>query len=179
MADWGGTTTAQRGDWVRLINRGRKEGWYKIEFGDVVGVDRSPDGRVVTKITGKGPLGGTTELLADYIIDATGLDAKVNRNPLLQDTVNHYGLYVNKLGRIHVRNDMEVPGMRNGPGRFFAVGAMTLGGPLAGADTFLGLQAAAAVIVEHLIKEHAPGPRRLGPLRSLYQWTKWVRKVAP
>ena len=69
--------------------------------------------------------------------------------------------------------------MRNGPGRFFAVGAMTLGGPLAGADTFLGLQAAAAVIVEHLLKEHAPGLRRMGPLRSLYQWTKWVRRVAP
>jgi pSer/pThr/pTyr-binding forkhead associated (FHA) protein len=179
MADWGGTTTAQRGDWVRLVNRGLKEGWYKIEFGDVIGVDRGPDGRVVTRITGKGPLGGTTELVADYIIDATGLDAKANRNPLLQDTVNHYGLYVNKLGRIQVRNDMEVLGMRNGPGRFFAVGAMTLGGPLAGADTFLGLQAAAAVVVEHLVKEHAPGVRRLGPLRSLYQWTKWVRKVAP
>lgn len=179
MADWGGTTTAQRGDWVRLIKRGFNEGWYRIEFGDVVGVDPGPDGRIVTKITGKGPISGTTELVADYIIDATGLDAKVNRNPLLQETVNHYGLYVNKLGRIHVRNDMEVPGMRNGPGRFFAVGAMTLGGPLAGADTFLGLQAAAAVVVEHLIKERAPGLRRLGPLRSLYQWTKWVRRVAP
>ncbi len=179
MADWGGTTTAQRGDWVRLIERGIREGWYKIEFGDVVSVDPTPDGRIATRITAKGPIGGTTELIANYIVDATGLDAKVNRNPLLQDTVNHYGLYVNKLGRIHVRNDMEVPGMHNGPGRFFAVGAMTLGGPLAGADTFLGLQAAAAVIVEHLVRAKSPGIRRLGPFRSLYQWTKWVRKVAP
>ncbi len=179
MADWGGTTTAQRGDWVRLVERGIQEGWYKIEFGDVIGVERAPDDRIATRIRAKGPFGGTTDLIADYIVDATGLDAKVNRNPLLQDTVNHYGLYVNKLGRIHVTNDMEVPGMRNGPGRFFAVGAMTLGGPLAGADTFLGLQAAAAVIVEHLIKATSPGVRRLGPFRSLYQWTKWVRKVAP
>lgn len=179
MADWGGTTTAQRGDWVRLVERGIREGWYKIEFGDVVGVDPTPDGRIATRIAAKGPIGGTTDLIANYIVDATGLDAKVNRNPLLQDTVNHYELYVNKLGRIHVRNDMEVPGMRNGPGRFFAVGAMTLGGPLAGADTFLGLQAAAAVIVEHLVRAQSPGLRRLGPLASLHQWTKWVRKVAP
>ncbi len=179
MADWGGTTTAQRGDWVRLVERGIREGWYKIEFGDVVSVDPTPDGRIATRITARGPIGGTTDLIANYIVDATGLDAKVNRNPLLQETVNHYELYVNKLGRIHVTNDMEVPGMRNGPGRFFAVGAMTLGGPLAGADTFLGLQAAAAVITEHLVRAQSPGLRRLGPLASLYQWTKWVRKVAP
>ncbi len=179
LADWGGTTTAQRGDWVRIGNQGIKEGWYKIEFGDVVRVDRAPDGRVVTHVTGKGPIAGKTELIADYIIDATGLDAKVNRNPLLQDMVDHHGLQVNKLGRLVVTNDMEVPGMRNGPGRFYAAGSMTLGGPLAGADSFLGLQAAAQLSVEHLVKEHAPGVRRLGPLRSLSQWTKWVRKVAP
>lgn len=179
MADWGGTTTAQRGDWVRILDTGLKEGWYKIEFGDVVRVDKGPDGRVVTHIKGKGPIAGTTELVADYIMDATGLDAKVNRNPLLQDTVDHYGLQVNKLGRLAVRNDMEVLGMRNGNGRFFAVGSMTLGGPLAGIDTFLGLQAAAGVIMEHLIRAKAPGMRSLGPFRSLYQWTKWVRGVKP
>lgn len=179
MADWGGTTTAQRGDWVRILNKGLKEGWYKIEFGDVVRVDRAADGRVVTTIAGKNPLSGTTELVADYIMDATGLDAKVNRNPLLQGTVDHYGLEVNKLGRIVVRNDMEVLGMRNGPGRFFAVGAMTLGGPLAGADTFLGLQAAAGVIVEHLVREHTPGLKRMGPFRSFSQWLKWCRGVKP
>lgn len=179
LADWGGTTTAQRGDWVRIGNQGLKEGWYKIEFGDVVRVDRAPDGRVVTTVAGKGPIGGTTQLVADYIIDATGLDAKVNRNPLLQDMVDHHGLQVNKLGRLVVTNDMEVPGMRNGPGRFYAAGSMTLGGPLPGADSFLGLQGAAQLSVEHLVKERAPGLRRLGPMRSLYQWTKWVRGVKP
>lgn len=179
LADWGGTTTAQRADWVRIGNQGIKEGWYKIEFGDVVRVDRAPDGRVVTQVTGKGPIGGKTELTADYIIDATGLDAKVNRNPLLQDMVDHHGLQVNKLGRLVVTNDMEVPGMRNGPGRFYAAGSMTLGGPLPGADSFLGLQGAAQLSVEHLVKEHAPGVRRLGPMRSLAQWTKWLRGVKP
>lgn len=179
LADWGGTTTAQRSDWVRIGNQGLKEGWYKIEFGDVVRVDRAPDGRVITRVTGKGPIAGTTELIADYIVDATGLDAKVNRNPLLQDMVDHHGLQVNNLGRLVVTNDLEVPGMRNGPGRFYAAGSMTLGGPLAGADSFLGLQGAAQLSVEHLVKEHAPGTRRLGPMRSLYQWTKWVRGVHP
>jgi hypothetical protein len=179
LADWGGTTTAQRGDWVRIGNQGIKEGWYKIEFGDVVRVDRAPDGRVVTQVAGKGMIAGRTELTADYIVDATGLDAKVNRNPLLQDMVDHHGLQVNKLGRLVITNDSEVPGMRNGPGRFYAAGSMTLGGPLPGADSFLGLQGSAQLSVEHLVKEHAPGVRRLGPLRSLHQWTKWVRKVAP
>jgi len=179
LADWGGTTTAQRGDWVRIVDEGVRDGWYKIEFGDVVRVDRAPDGRVVTQVTSKGPIKGKTELIADYIIDATGLDAKVNRNPLLQDMVDHHGLPVNKLGRLVVTNDMEVAGMRNGPGRFYAAGSMTLGGPLAGADSFLGLTAAAQLSVEHLVKEHAPGLRRLGPLRSLSQWIKWMRGVAP
>jgi pSer/pThr/pTyr-binding forkhead associated (FHA) protein len=177
--DWGGTTTAQRKDWIRIIDEGLKEGWYKVEFGDVIRVDRAPDGRIVSKITVKGLVGGETQLVADYIIDATGLDAKVNRNPLLQDMVDHYHLEVNKLGRLGVTNDMEVFGMRNGNGRFFAAGSMTLGGPLAGIDTFLGLQAAAQLTVEHLVKEHAPGLHRLGPLRSFHQWTRWVRGVAP
>ncbi len=178
-ADWGGTTTAQRKDWIRIIDEGLKEGWYKVEFGDVTGVDHAPDGRIVTRIKAKGLVGGDTQLVADYIIDATGLDAKVNRNPLLQDMVDRYRLDVNKLGRLGVTNDMEVFGMRNGNGRFFAAGSMTLGGPLAGIDTFLGLQAAAQLTVEHLVKERAPGLRRLGPFRSFYQWTKWVRGVAP
>lgn len=178
-ADWGGTTTAQRKDWIRIIDEGLKEGWYKVEFGDVTHVDRAPDGRVVTKIKAKGLVGGEMNIVADYIVDATGLDAKVNRNTLLQDMVDHYGLEVNKLGRLGVTNDMEVFGMRNGNGRFFAAGSMTLGGPLAGADTFLGLQAAAQLTVEHLVKEHAPGLRGMGPFRSLYQWTRWVRGVAP
>ena len=178
-ADWGGTTTAQRKDWVRIIDEGLKEGWYKIEFGDVIRVDRAPDGRVVTQIRAKGLVGGETQIVADYIVDATGLDAKVNRNPLLQDMVDHYGLEVNKLGRLGITNDMEVVGMRNGNGRFFAAGSMTLGGPLPGIDTFLGLQAAAQLSVEHLVKERAPGLQPLGPLRSFHQWTKWVRGVAP
>lgn len=178
-ADWGGTTTAQRKDWIRIIDEGLKEGWYKIEFGDVICVDRAPDGRVVTRIRAKGPVGGEMQLVADYIVDATGLDAKVNRNPLLQDMVDHYHLEVNKLGRLGVTNDMEVFGMRNGYGRFFAAGSMTLGGPLAGIDTFLGLQAAAQLTVEHLVKEQAPGLQPMGPLRSFHQWTKWVRGVAP
>ncbi|MGI8857294.1 MAG: FHA domain-containing protein [Thermomicrobiales bacterium] len=177
--DWGGTTTAQRKDWIRIIDEGLKEGWYKVEFGDVIGVDRAPGGGIVTRIRAKGLVGGETQLAADYIVDATGLDAKVNRNPLLQDMVDHYHLEVNKLGRLGVTNDMEVFGMRNGNGRFFAAGSMTLGGPLAGIDTFLGLQAAAQLSVEHLVKEHAPGLRRMGPLRSFHQWTKWVRGVAP
>jgi hypothetical protein len=38
------------------------------------------------------------KLTADFIIDATGLDAKVNANPLLEDLVTHYNLPLKHLG---------------------------------------------------------------------------------
>jgi pSer/pThr/pTyr-binding forkhead associated (FHA) protein len=179
LSDWGGTTTAQRRDWVQIVDEGERDSWYKITFGDVTQVDRAADGRVVTRIHSKDFTHGTTELVADYIIDATGLDAKVNRNALLQDLVEHGGAAVNKLGRLAVTNAMEVPGLRNGTGRFYAAGSMTLGGPLAGADSFLGLAAAAQLTVEDLIRLRTPGIRRLGPVRSFRQWLKWMRGVKP
>jgi hypothetical protein len=47
-------------------------------------------------------------LEADFIIDATGLDANVKANPLLNDLVTHYNLPLNYLGRLSVSNDFEL-----------------------------------------------------------------------
>ena len=64
-------------------------------------------------------------------------------------------------------------------GRVFASGIMTLGGPLAGADTFLGLQWAAMQAVDALVAARAPGLRRLNGLGSLIQWMRWARGIRP
>ena len=69
--------------------------------------------------------------------------------------------------------------MSNGPGRVYAAGAMVLGGPFAPVDSFLGLQYEAMCAVSDLTTLHAPGLRRLGPMRSFGQWTRWARGVHP
>ncbi len=35
MAAWGGTTTAYRDDWLDIIATGKKEGWFKVFYGNV------------------------------------------------------------------------------------------------------------------------------------------------
>lgn len=72
-------------------------------------------------------------------------------------------------------NDFEVPGMRNDQGRMFASGAMTLGGPYAAVDSFLGLQFAALRSVDSLTAARSPGLRGLNSFRSTFQWLRWAR----
>lgn len=179
LEQWGGTTTAKRQDWVHLVDRGRREGWYQVAFGEVEHVERGPAGKLVTSVKAKGQVSGQLHYATDFIIDATGLDAKVKVNPLLKDMVDHYALSLNPLERLHVENDFEVLGMRNGSGRIYAAGAMTLGGPNAGVDTFLGLQYAAYRSVDALRDQDAPGIHTLNGLRSVWQWLKWAQGVKP
>jgi pSer/pThr/pTyr-binding forkhead associated (FHA) protein len=180
LNDWGGTTTASRADWQKIVADGLREGWYQIEFGDVEKVERDQQQRkVITYIRGRGLVQNRIELPADYIIDATGLDAKVKSNPLLAELVDQYRLELNGKGRLMVANDFEVPGMRNGAGRMYAAGAITLGGPYAPVDSFLGLQFAAQQSIDALCALRAPGLRRLNGLRSLAQWLRWARRVQP
>jgi len=56
---------------------------------------------------------------------------------------------------------------------------MTLGGPHAVVDSFLGLQYAALRSVEDLLAQHAPGLRSLTPIRSFSQWFRWIQGVQP
>jgi len=179
LADWGGTTTADRGDWRRIVQEGINQGWYQITFGEVERVERDEQkGRTVTYIQEKG-LKGQFRLDADFIVDATGLDAKVTSNPLLDDLVQHYNLPLNHLGRLAIANDFELVEMRNQGGRMYAAGASTLGGPYAPVDSFLGLQYAALCSVDSLASARAPGLGRLNPLSSFGQWIKWVNNRPP
>jgi pSer/pThr/pTyr-binding forkhead associated (FHA) protein len=178
LADWGGTTTADRRDWKRIVQQGIDQGWYQITFGEVTRVVPNAQARPTTYIQEKG-LRGEVKLEADFIIDATGLDSKVKASPLLNDLVTHYNLPLNLAGRLAVTNDFEVLQMRNHYGRLYAAGAITFGGPYAAVDSFLGLQYAALCAVDGLVSARAPNLRRLNGFNSLRQWLKWVQNQAP
>ncbi|MBF2064561.1 MAG: FHA domain-containing protein [Calothrix sp. C42_A2020_038] len=177
LTDWGGTTTADRSDWQRITEAGLREGWYSIQFGKVIKVERDPKGRTITYIEEQGF--GQMTLDADFIIDATGLDAKVEASPLLDDLVKHYSLPLNYLGRLTVANNFELVEMRNDKGQMYAAGAITLGGPYAAVDSFLGLQYACLVSVDSLAAARAPSVHRLNAVTSLGQWLKWVFNQSP
>jgi pSer/pThr/pTyr-binding forkhead associated (FHA) protein len=177
IADWGGTTTADRTDWRLMVNRGLKEGWYRFEFGQVERVERESDG-VITYIQNR-EYKGTLRLEADFVIDATGLDADVTASPLLNDLVAHYALPLNPLGRLSVNTAFELVEMRSHQGRVYAAGAPAFGGSYAPVDSFLGLQYAALRSVDDLAAARAPHLKKLNPLTSLGQWLKWVAAREP
>jgi pSer/pThr/pTyr-binding forkhead associated (FHA) protein len=178
LTDWGGTTTADRKDWQQIVSDGLRQGWYKIEFGEVERVEPAPGQGTLTVIRER-DFKGTRQLRADFIVDATGLDAKVTTNPLLDDLVNTYALPLNPLGRLAVSNEFEVQPLRSQQGRVYAAGAMTLGGPYAAVDSFLGLQYSALRSLDSLVKNKAPGLHQFGGVRSLVQWMKWAANKAP
>ncbi|HEY7126877.1 MAG TPA: FHA domain-containing protein [Ktedonobacterales bacterium] len=179
LNDWGGTTTAKRADWLRIVSDGLREGWYQIRFGTAKRVEPNPYGQVFTLMKAINPGEPENWVASDFIIDCTGLEAALDTSDLLRDMVQHHRLGRSPKGRLRVRNNFEVEGMENGPGRMYAAGAMTLGGPLAMADSFLGLQFAALRSVEALAAIQAPGVKHIGPWRSFIQWTRWVRGVKP
>lgn len=176
---WGGTTTADRRDWKRMVQEGLREGWYRPEYGTVKDVQLTPEGRIATRIANTLAGGGTLDLTADFVIDCTGLVASPDRAPVLGDMIRTYGLQKNLLGRLQVTNDFEVPGMRHGASRMFAIGATTLGGPGAAVDSFLGLQYASLRAANAMLDAPARGQRQLNGLYSWSQWRKWRKGIAP
>ena len=178
---WGGTTTASRADWQGILSEGTRDGWYQAQFGAVREVVPGADGKVITRIASAAGEGSTLELPSDFIIDCVGLEAGPGRSPVIADLMETYDLRLNPLGRLAVSNDFEVMGMRHDEARMFAAGAVTLGGPYAAVDSFLGLQyaalrAAGAIRGSGLRPE---GLRRLSGLYSFGQWLRWVRGVSP
>lgn len=178
IGGWDGTTTAYRADWARIIDTGLREGWYQLRFGEVERVEANGQ-KVITVIRGSGPIRDEVQLAADFIIDCTGLEAALKDNSLLRDMVEHYGLEPNPRGRLSVGNDFSITGLENDPGRAFAAGAITLGGPYAAVDSFLGLQYAALASVDTLTRLRGPSLRRLDGPRALAQWARWAIGVHP
>lgn len=180
LSDWGGTTTADRRDWQEMIEQGIRSGWYRILFGEVKDLQREGD-RLRIDILEKAEGQVTTEQMikVDFLIDATGLTNEIQFSPLLKDLVLRYKLDLNPTQRLAVSNAFEVNGMKNGTGRMYAAGAMTLGGPYAAVDSFLGLQYAALVAVDDLLSANVPGLKAFNGMRSFEQWMRWVQNQAP
>lgn len=166
----GGTTTASRKMWRRQLERGRREGWYRSHAGEVESI--TPGDRSQVTVTIRSDV-GTVELVADYVIDATGMEPEITEHGLLADLLEHSNAGRNPLGRLDVEETFEVRGTRSGNGRMYAVGAATFGGPFPGVDTFLGLQLASQEIVDDMVGQGAL--RSLGPLRSTRAWLRWAR----
>jgi len=172
----GGTNTAPRKAWRDQLDRGEAGGYYVQARGVVQSVIPSPDTRQIRTLVA-GPNGlPSTEYDADFIIDATGLEANIEEHRVINDLLRHGGAAKNVKGRLDVERDFQVRGADNGQGRMYASGSMTLGGYYAGVDSFLGLQYAALRIHDNLA---ASGfGRRIGPARSVAQWWKWARNKA-
>ena len=179
---WGGTTTASRRDWQDIIAQGNRDKWYLLFFGEVKEVKQNTDtpdkrGKLIIEYIDKNTQSSQYQV-ADFIVDATGLEARPQFQPFLQDLMQRYGLSTNPLGRLDVTNDFQVIGMENGRGKMYASGVVTLGGPYAPVDTFLGLQYTARRAVDDLATNKS-GARYLSGFYSLSQWFKWMFNQAP
>ncbi|MET0238011.1 MAG: hypothetical protein ABW224_25450 [Kibdelosporangium sp.] len=164
----GGTTTAWRREWQRQLRKARSEGWYHVVCGTLSQL--RDEGDVLTarmKVQQ-----GEFEVQPDFVIDCTGLNADVSEHQVLRDLLEHGGARLNPLGRMDVKKSFELIGADSGPGRAYVTGAMALGGPFPGVDTFLGLQIAAQEVVDDIAKRgHC---RLLGPVRSTLEWLRWA-----
>ena len=179
LDSWGGTTTAARSDWRAIVKGGVREGWFRPEFGTVRSVEPTPDGRIATAITSTLAGGGELDVVADWVIDCTGLVAAPQRSPLLADLIAMYDVPLNPVGRFAVTNNFEIEAMRHGEARLYAAGAVTLGGPMAAVDSFLGLQYAALRAADGMRAVRLKGQGRLNGWRSVAAWWRWARKAAP
>ena len=191
LAQLGGTTTAERSDWIGIIERGTEEGWYRPVFGtisDLQPLSALPDQPEGVRVSINTVEGNIEQLNADYLIDCTGLIADIRRSPLLADLLDVYELPRNQAYHDGVpqtatglacSNDFEIEGLRNGTGRVYGAGTITTGGPYLAVDSFLGLQYAALRSVDHLVSERHHRIRNLGPLRSFGGWTKWMIGARP
>lgn len=164
-----GTTTPRRKLWRQQLARGQREGFYRQYVGEVEEVVPGTDRSVVTRIRSGD---ARFELSADFVVDATGLEADIREHRLLKDLLDQSGAGRNPVGRLDVERTFEVRGTRSEPGRMYASGSATLGGYYAGVDSFLGLQYAALTIGDDLAR--AGFCKRIGVGRSIAQWWRWA-----
>ena len=171
----GGTTTPSRKLWKAQLARGAAQGYYRQYVGEVAEVMPGDDRTTITRVRSED--GTQLEIPAQFVIDATGLEASMYENRVLADLLEHGGAGENPLGRLDVDRTFEVRGTRSEPGRLYSSGAMTLGGYFATVDSFLGLQYSALQIADDLARVGwAP---RIGVARSVSQWWRWARSRSP
>ncbi|MEM7286738.1 MAG: hypothetical protein AAF480_10340 [Actinomycetota bacterium] len=171
LAAMGGTNTPARRSWQEQLERGRAQGFYLQETGEVDEVVPGPDQSVRTQLRNRT---GVVHLDANFIIDATGLESDISEHRLLADVLQHAGADRNVMGRLRVEPTFEISGTASGVGRMYASGSITLGGPYAGVDSFLGLQYAALQIADDLATRDFG--ERIGIKRSVSEWWRWMRR---
>lgn len=169
-----GTTTPRRKGWQRQLRRGRREGFYHPLPGEIDHVEPGPDETLTVFVKRDAEVHLVN---VDFIIDSTGLVGDVMKHRVLADLVRHSGAGRNLLGRLDVDRTFELRACRNGSGRVYAAGAATEGAYYAPADSLLGLQYAALRICDDLAGMGLC--ERIGNLRSVAQWLRWARNVAP
>lgn len=167
----GGSTTAWRRHWQRGLRTAERGGWYRTMSGtinDLRLAEHGSDGMVARIAVPDGEL----DVAADYVIDCTGLDGDVAEHRLLGDILRFGGAGRNVLGRLDVGRHFELRGTDNGTGRIYVTGAAAYGGYFPGVDTFLGLQLATQDVIDDIAaRGHCV---RMGPLRSVAGWLRWV-----
>jgi hypothetical protein len=176
---WGGTTTASRKQWRKIVQEGKQQGWYKLYYGLADKIQRGSEGKIVASLVTNE---GYKEIKANFVIDCTGLISDPLQSPFLKDLINHYDLDLNPDRRLYVKNNFEIRQLRHprdSQSRVYAAGIITLGGPYAPVDTFLGLQYAAHRSVEALAAIKAPGVRYIQGVYSVWQWFKWALNLKP
>ena len=171
LGSWGGTTTADRPDWRKIVASGLEQGWYGIVFGTVEQMQGDDDSLNLLVRSQD----GTSEVRCDAVIDATGLVSSVRSNPVLADLLGTYDLPRNPQGRLEVTPEFELEPLRNEDGRVFVAGVATLGSIYAPVDSFLGLQYSALASLNALARRVRP----LGPIQSFQAWTRWATGAAP
>jgi hypothetical protein len=179
LATWGGSTTGDRRDWREIVARGRREGWYRLVFGEVKCIRANGRDRLILHLQEESPLPLKSRLVADFMIDCIGLDDRLTVHPLLADLSQCYALRQNSSRRLEVTPDFELKQLRNGEGQVFVAGVMAAGNAYAPVDSFLGLQYAAQRSVAALVRENAPGLRPLRGWESARQWWRWWQGVEP
>ena len=182
VANWGGVTSSDRTDWQEIMARGTREGWYRVCFGEVEKLQANGRGRVIAHLCTQ-ELNEVepqpSRLVADFVIDCTGLNTNLKAHSVLHDLQQRYHLPLNLFGRLAVNDDFELEGLRNGEGRAFMAGVMSFGNNFAPVDSFAGLQFAAQRSLDALVRANAPGLHPLNGLTSVREWLRWVWNLEP
>lgn len=175
----GAPSTPEHRQWERLLARGREEGWFERLIGEarILPDDSGSAGDGGSLCVGIVTGAGLRHMAASYVVDCTGLRSGAADHPVLAQLVRAGYARCNDLGGIAVSPDFEVLEARSGNGRLFVSGCLALGCELAAVDSFWGLQYAALRIADRLAADGFSS--RIGPMRSITGWLRWLRGSEP
>ena len=156
------------------LRKGTQEGWYQLVNGEAQ-LLRTHGHRLSMMLTP-----GALEMGCDFVIDCTGMETDIAQHRVLDDLLGHGGARRNPVNRLAMERSFEVHGTRNGIGRIYASGAVTLSTPSTaapGPDVIAGLRTAAQEITRDLVRQGFA--QRPGPGRAARQWWRRTRNQRP